>query len=129
MTTGEDLSPLGFGYKITKTTSDGDSQPFYVNDLIVEKFLTPSEVIWDSPFTGRRVLSVAIGSSHLVASATGAGGYGQLYTSGLNGCFQLGHGDNKSRHKMTLVWYTLIFHGLCVSRLPLHFTCSIRSRV
>lgn len=90
-----DLSPTGFGY----VRIDDDKS--YDLQVIAEHFLTPKEVLWDTRFIRRRVLAVSVGALHIVASATGPEGHGQVFTSGHNSSGQLGHGDLICRHQMT----------------------------
>lgn len=77
-------------------------------DIIKEHFLKPKPVLWQSnPTLKRTVISVGIGSVHLVVVARDPGTLmGKVYTSGLNSFGQLGQGDDSkdtSSHALTLV--------------------------
>jgi alpha-tubulin suppressor-like RCC1 family protein len=80
-------------------------------------FLTPSPVRWSwGSHTGKKVLSVACGQFHLLACAREPGESAvHLYSSGLNNYGQLGLGDDRNRHELTLV---------CASATTSCFVCA-----
>lgn len=89
-----------------KTVKDGEGKEFSTPDLEMAKkhFLTPKPVIFAGRNLKKTVLYVATGGNHLLVAARNPGqDFAQLYTSGLNGNGQLGHGDLVSRHELTQV--------------------------
>jgi hypothetical protein len=102
---------LGKGFYYKKRKND-EGQWELTNepdtDIVRKHFLTPKPVLWqDPPHLQRTVISVGIGSAHLVVVARDHGQWhGHVYTSGDNTDGQLGLGDDgrgTNRHALTLV--------------------------
>ena len=75
----------------------------YHPHVILDKFLTPAPVEW-ADNKDYVVLDAALGALHLVVVARDkATGALHVFSSGHNQYGQLGHGDEKSRHKLTRI--------------------------
>lgn len=101
MTTPNKEGEFDLGQNYVKNMETGK----YKLDIVAEKFLTPGPPRWaDKKGANRIVTYVACGGYHiLVAAKDTPSGISKLYTSGLNNYGQLGHGDHKNRHELTLV--------------------------
>ena len=73
--------------------------------IIEQHFLRPKAVMFaHQPEIKPKVIAVACGFDHIAVIAMDpCSSRGNLFTSGLNGAGQLGHGDTVDRHVLTLV--------------------------
>jgi hypothetical protein len=97
-----------FLYEIVFNEENGESKPKPIKDVLVNHFLKPKPVVFaHQPQLKRTVLTVACGGCHmLVIASDNKESFGKLYTCGLNGGGQLGHGDSAvgvEYHALTLV--------------------------
>ena len=72
-------------------------------ELVRDKYLTPQPPRWQGPipYPKKVVMSVAVGSKHLLVVARDPGNpHTFMYASGLNKNGQLGLGDGESRHEL-----------------------------
>ena len=80
-----------------------DSYGWFNMKLIHDKFITPHPVQFQMPGK-KRVMNVACGDIHMLVAAADAGSdLVRLYSAGHNNYGQLGVGDQKGRHVLTLV--------------------------
>lgn len=103
--TEHDVMSLRQLNEVTEAIEQTNAQ---IRVIFNELFLKPKLVVWQSnPTLKRTVVSVAIGSAHLVVTARDLDHLeARIYTSGCDTFGQLGHGDGGrgvNRHALTMV--------------------------